>query len=83
MTTEESQSTPEPAFTPAEALAFIESLRLPLARRVGFRWMAAKLTRLSAFVEATTAENARLRARLDGSRDQDGPVQGGDPRPAR
>ena len=52
-------------FTQAEAIAFIESMRLTLVNRVGFRWMVEKLSRLTAYVEAIAAENERLNAYLD------------------
>jgi len=55
---------PDAPFTRDEALAFIAALRAPLAQRTGFRWMAAKLERLAAYVEALADENVRLRAAL-------------------
>lgn len=57
--------------TKDEALAFIESLRLTVAGRLGFRWMGEKLSSLTDYVESVTAENERLNAYLDeiGARD--------------
>ena len=52
-------------FTKAEALAFIESMRLTLVGRVGFRWMVEKLSGLAAYIESVTGENERLNAYLD------------------
>ena len=52
-------------FNEADALAFIESMRLTLVNRVGFRWMVDKLSGLSAYVESLIAENRRLNAYLD------------------
>jgi hypothetical protein len=52
-------------FMKAEALAFIESMRLTLVNRVGFRWMVEKLSGLAAYIETITAENERLNAYLD------------------
>ena len=58
-------------YTKDEALAFIESLRLTVAGRVGFRWLGEKLSSLAAYVESVTAENERLNAYVDriGARD--------------
>jgi hypothetical protein len=52
-------------YTKDEALAFIESLRLTIGDRVGFKWLAAKLYRLAAFVESISDENERLNAYID------------------
>ena len=52
-------------FTKDEAMAFIESMRLTLVNRVGFRWMVEKLASLGAYVESIAAENERLNAYLD------------------
>lgn len=52
-------------FTTAEALAFIEAMRLTLVNRVGFQWMVERLSSLAAYVESITAENERLNAYLD------------------
>jgi len=54
-------------FTQAEALAFIESMRLTLANRIGFKWMVDRLSELSAYVDSIGAENERLNAYLDWS----------------
>ena len=54
-------------FTKDEALAFIESMRLTLVNRVGFKWMVEKLTALAAYVESIAAENERLNAYIDGA----------------
>ncbi|MFU8891302.1 MAG: GNAT family N-acetyltransferase [Anaerosomatales bacterium] len=58
-------------YTKEEALAFIESMRLTVAGRVGFRWLGEKLSALADYVESVTAENERLNAYLDrvGARD--------------
>ena len=52
-------------YTTDEALSFIESMRLTIGDRVGFRWMAAKLDRLAEHVAWMAEENARLRERLE------------------
>ena len=52
-------------FTQAEALAFIESMRLTLVNRVGFKWMVDRLSGLSVYVESIGAENEQLNAYLD------------------
>jgi hypothetical protein len=49
-------------FTKDEAVAFIESMRLTLVNRVGFRWMVERLSSLTAFVESVSEENERLQA---------------------
>ncbi|MFH1463658.1 MAG: hypothetical protein ABIO70_04655 [Pseudomonadota bacterium] len=59
---------PDTPFTREEAIAFIAALHGPLASRAGFRWMAARLARLAACIEALAEENERLKARL-GERD--------------
>jgi hypothetical protein len=51
--------------TKDEALVFVESMRLTLVNRVGFRWMVEKLSDLAAYIESVNAENARLNAYLD------------------
>jgi len=48
-----------------EALAFIESMRLALGDRVGFKWLGEKLTDLASYIESVAAENERLNAYLD------------------
>jgi hypothetical protein len=53
-------------YTVDDALAFIDSLRLLLGNRTGFKWLVEKLSLLYAYVESTAAENERLRALLDG-----------------
>ena len=52
-------------YTKAEALAFIDSMRLTLGGKVGFKWLAEKLSDLATYVESTAAENERLNAYLD------------------
>lgn len=52
-------------YTKDDALAFIESLRLLLGNRTGFRWLGEKLSHLAAYVEFAGAENERLNAYLD------------------
>lgn len=54
-----------PDFTRDEAVAFIESMRLTLVNRVGFRWMVERLSGLAAFIESIADENERLNAYLD------------------
>ncbi|KAF0209514.1 MAG: hypothetical protein Q8S43_08875 [Actinomycetota bacterium] len=54
-----------PEYTKDEALAFIESMRVLVASRVGFKWLAEKLSHLSAYIESITDENDELKARLD------------------
>ncbi len=54
-----------PEYTKDEALAFINGLRLSLSGRVGFKWLAGKLSDLAAYIESITAENERLNAYLD------------------
>jgi hypothetical protein len=46
----------------AEALAFIESLRLMSRGKPGFRWLDEKLERLGALVKQLAEENERMRA---------------------
>jgi hypothetical protein len=52
-------------YTKAEALAFIEAIRLMLVKRVGFGWMVERLSTLAAYIESIAAENERLNAYLD------------------
>ena len=52
-------------FTKDEALAFIESIRLTLAGKVGFRWLSEKLSGLAAYIESTAEENEWLNEYLD------------------
>ena len=52
-------------FNRDEALAFIESMRLTLLNRVGFRWMVERLDGLACYVKGLADENERLKARLD------------------
>lgn len=54
-----------PEYTKDEALAFIESMRVLVASRVGFKWLAEKLSHLTAYIESVTEENEQLKARLD------------------
>lgn len=56
-----------PDLTREEAVTFIEAMRLQLADRVGFRWIAEKLSALENYVESISAENARFNAYLDES----------------
>jgi hypothetical protein len=53
-------------YTKDEALAFIESMRLTVAGRVGFTWLGEKLSDLATYVESVVAENERLNAYIDG-----------------
>lgn len=61
-----------PEYTKQDALTFIETLRLTVANRVGFKWLTGKLVELNEFIESTVAENERLQAYIDrtGSRDE-------------
>lgn len=52
-------------YTKDEALAFIESMRLTVAGRVGFTWLGEKLSDLGTYVESVVAENERLNAYID------------------
>lgn len=52
-------------YTKDEALAFVESMRLTVGGRTGFKWLGEKLNSLSNYIEATAAENERLNAYLD------------------
>jgi hypothetical protein len=52
-------------YTKDEALAFIESMRLTVAGRVGFTWLGEKLSALGTYVESVVAENERLNAYID------------------
>lgn len=58
-------------YTKAEALAFIDSMRMTVANRVGFKWLTEKLAGLSGYIETVADENAMLNAYLDetGARD--------------
>jgi cell shape-determining protein MreC len=53
------------AYTKDDALAFIESLRLLLGDRAGFKWLADKLSELASYIEPIAAENERLSAEND------------------
>ncbi len=59
-------------YTKDEALAFIDATRLTLTGKVGFKWLAEKLTLLYDYVESVATENEELKAYLDrsGSRDE-------------
>ena len=48
-----------------DALVFVESMRLTLVNRVGFRWMVERLSDLAAYIESVNSENTRLNAYLD------------------
>ena len=48
-----------------EALAFIDAMRLTLTGKVGFSWLAEKLSDLSAYIDSITAENEQLNAYVD------------------
>ncbi len=52
-------------YTKDEALTFIESLRLMLSNRTGFKWLAEKLSLLAAYIESTAKENELLNDYLD------------------
>ena len=53
------------AFTKTEALAFIESMRLTISGRTGFRWMVERLSALADYLESIADENDRLNGYLD------------------
>jgi hypothetical protein len=52
-------------FNREEALAFIESMRLTLVNRVGFRWMVERLDDLADYVRGVADENEQLKAYLN------------------
>ena len=52
-------------YTKEDAAIFIESLRLTVANRVGFKWLTGKLEELTAYLDSITAENERLNAYID------------------
>ena len=58
-------------YTKDDALAFIESLRLTIAGRTGFKWLGAKLVQLDGYVSSVAEENRRLNEFVDstGARD--------------
>jgi hypothetical protein len=41
-----------PEYTKAEALAFIEAMRLAVSGRVGFKWMVEKVSSLASYIES-------------------------------
>lgn len=49
----------------AEALAFINAMRLTIEGRVGFKWMVERLNDLAAYLESLHAEADRLNAFID------------------
>jgi len=53
------------AYTKDEALAFVDAIRLTIQGKTGFRWMAEKLSDLSAFIDSMGAENQTLNAYID------------------
>lgn len=54
-------------FTREDAAAFIESMRLTLGDKVGFRWLSQKLDSLARFVDDLCLENDRMRAYIEGA----------------
>ncbi|MDO9557331.1 MAG: hypothetical protein Q7J82_07105 [Coriobacteriia bacterium] len=52
-------------YTKDDALTCIESMRLMLGNRVGFKWLVEKLSHLAAYIESIAAKNERLNAYLD------------------
>lgn len=52
-------------YTRDEALAFIDTLRLTIGDKVGFRWLAEKLSLLSAYVGSVASENELLNEYID------------------
>lgn len=60
-----------PEYTKEEALAFTEAMRLAVRGKVGFTWLAGKLSDLEDYIERIASENERLNAYLDrvGSRE--------------
>lgn len=56
-----------PEFTKDEALAFIASMGVAIGNRVGFRWLAERLSGLASYVETVSDENERMKAYLEES----------------
>jgi len=54
-------------YTTDDALAFIESMRLTVGNRTGFRWLGEKLDLLAKYVESGSADNELMQAFLDES----------------
>jgi hypothetical protein len=54
-----------PRYTKVEALELVDSIRALLGARTGFQWLVGRLSQLTAYIEATAAENERLNAYLD------------------
>lgn len=54
-----------PDYAKDDALSFIESMRLTLAGRAGFRWLDAKLVALASYIERLATENEQMRAYLE------------------
>lgn len=52
-------------YTRDEALALVDSMRILVGNRTGFKWMAGKLSHLSEYIESVSAENERLNAYVD------------------
>jgi len=54
-----------PEYTKDEALVFINSIRLTLGNKTGFKWLVEKLSQLATYIESLATENERLNAYLD------------------
>ncbi len=52
-------------YTKDEALAFIETARVGLVGKVGFKWYVERLSQLAGYVEEIAAENESLNGYLD------------------
>lgn len=54
-----------PDFDRAEAVAFIDAMRLMIAGKPGFGWYESRLSALAAFVDGVARENERLNRFID------------------
>jgi hypothetical protein len=54
-----------PEYTQDEALAFVGAIRLAVRGKVGFKWLAEKLSDLEDHIRAVAGENERLNAYID------------------
>ena len=53
-----------PEYTKDEAMAFIETLRLTVSGKTGFKWLAGRLSELTAYIESIARENEHMKAYL-------------------
>lgn len=58
-------------YTKAEAMAFIDALRLTVANRTGFQWFVGRLAELSTYIDSITAENEQLNEYIDWAGDRE------------